>query len=146
MKGYSSNTLDTILVQDTLRAQGLRLCFPCKTIKPLSEYYLSNTRRDGLNNHCNECERNVNYKRRYGITLEEYNKMLAAQSGQCAICSKQNNHAYGKTNLSVDHDHETGRVRGLICHTCNQGLRYLEDKEFFSKAIKYIENRQCLQL
>jgi hypothetical protein len=53
-----------------------------------------------------------------GVTVEQYDAMLAAQGGGCAICGTK-----PKTRrLDVDHDHKTGRVRGLLCHRCNRAL------------------------
>lgn len=62
---------------------------------------------------------------RYGITVEEYAEMLAGQGGHCAICPRTPEEN-GKL-LSVDHDHETGEVRGLLCQPCNLALGHLED-------------------
>lgn len=74
----------------------------------------------------------------YGITLEEYNALLEAQGGRCAICRR----ATGKTRrLSVDHDHSSGRVRGLTCSVCNKMLGHgRDDVEFFERASDYLLN------
>ena len=62
----------------------------------------------------------------YQITLERYNAVLAEQGGVCAICRKFE--VTKRTNrLVVDHDHATGKIRGLLCHRCNCGLGYLKD-------------------
>jgi hypothetical protein len=61
-------------------------------------------------------------KRKYGLTLEQFDEMLAAQGGGCGICGK-----LGADN--VDHDHETGRVRGILCWNCNIAIGQLEDNE-----------------
>jgi len=60
---------------------------------------------------------------RYGITLAEFETMNEAQNGLCAICDKQPNREF----LDVDHCHETGKVRGLLCNKCNQALGLLGD-------------------
>jgi len=57
--------------------------------------------------------RNVDLKAKYGITIEDYEAMFARQSGQCAICGREDQ------KLVVDHHHATGRVRSLLCHLCN---------------------------
>ena len=77
--------------------------------------------------------------RKYGITLEQYNAMLAAQGGVCALCKMPGR--FGKYDkLDVDHCHETGRVRGLLCITCNHALGILGDNvEALEKAIKYLK-------
>ncbi len=64
-------------------------------------------------------------KNRYGLTAEEYEAILESQGGGCAICEKTPEEA-GK-RLSVDHDHETGDVRGLLCQSCNLALGMIED-------------------
>lgn len=60
----------------------------------------------------------------YGITLEQYEEMLEAQGGGCAVCGKQ---CSVKNYLSVDHNHETGEIRGLLCQMCNLALGYIEE-------------------
>ena len=60
--------------------------------------------------------------RRYGIGIEEYDAMVAAQDGRCLICDRER-------KLVVDHEHETGRVRGLLCITCNSQLGFFEKFE-----------------
>lgn len=61
--------------------------------------------------------------RRYGLVKGEYDTMLAAQGGVCALCGRNDN---GGKAFAVDHDHSTGRVRGLLCDLCNRGLGWLE--------------------
>jgi hypothetical protein len=63
-------------------------------------------------------------KLRYGITAAEYQKLFEQQDGLCAICSDPPS----KYELCVDHDHETGKVRGLLCRPCNSALGLLEDR------------------
>lgn len=61
-----------------------------------------------------------NLKTRYGINPEEVEAMLAKQNGLCPLCGKP------PKRVCVDHDHATGRVRGILCHGCNVGLGQLE--------------------
>ncbi len=80
---------------------------------------------------------------KFGLTPEEYDELLAAQNGLCAICGRPERAAKKSTGkpyfLSVDHDHETGRVRGLLCRTCNSAIGMLEDdQELFRAAIAYL--------
>src|SRR5436305_14191310 len=66
-------------------------------------------------------------KRKFGLTLEQYDELLASQSGGCAICGDA---PEAGTSLHIDHDHETGAVRGLLCVRCNNALGQLkEDSE-----------------
>lgn len=73
---------------------------------------------------------------RYGITLERYDEMLLGQEGKCAICGTPTTE---KKPLAVDHDHVNGKVRGLLCWSCNPGLANFKDKpEFLECAAKYL--------
>lgn len=94
-----------------------------------------------------ERARNKEYRKKYGITLEDYDTMLAKQNNVCAIC--QQPCATGM-NLAVDHDHSTGKVRALLCKNCNTAIGLLgEDTDRMAKAIEYIQSHserisQCL--
>lgn len=73
--------------------------------------------------------------RKYGITLEQYEKMEKKQKGLCAICGGKE---LGK-KLAVDHCHTTSKVRGLLCYHCNNGLgKFKDDKQLLQKAINYL--------
>lgn len=79
--------------------------------------------------------------RRYGITTAGYEALLAAQGGRCACCGTTSNRS-GK-RLAVDHDHETGAIRGIICHSCNTGIGSLGDTaEGLRRALNYLERVQ----
>jgi Recombination endonuclease VII len=78
----------------------------------------------------------------YGITREQYDQMLAAQNGGCAICSRPETAVInGKVmELAVDHDHKTGKVRALLCSTCNTSLGGFQDSPaLLQKAIEYLK-------
>lgn len=60
----------------------------------------------------------------YGITIDDYEKMRAEQNGRCAICGTFDP---GGEHFHVDHDHETGKIRGLLCNNCNPGLGWFKD-------------------
>lgn len=78
-------------------------------------------------------------RRRYGITEEEYNALLEKQNRVCAICHKA---CTSKSRLTVDHDHNTGKVRRLLCHKCNVAIGMAGDKiEILQSAIHYLEFR-----
>ena len=115
-------------------------CPGCYATKPLTAYHKSRSKRDGVDVYCRECasergkvlrqkpeyitmRRSSHYQRRYGLTLDEYNALYEAQGGVCALCGQPS-----RTNLAVDHCHETGRVRGLLCTSCNGALGKLGDQ------------------
>ena len=88
---------------------------------------------------------NSHLKRTYGITYVEYQELLDAQGGVCKICKtlKPRKSATDLTPLFVDHNHTTGKVRGLLCSKCNSGLGMFEDNiDYFVEAINYIKENQ----
>jgi len=86
--------------------------------------------------------RNKNYKRKYGISLDDYNAMLKSQNDCCAICTRHK--SLFKKPLAVDHDHNTGKVRGLLCHDCNTVLGFMhEDISCLLRAIAYLKQHGC---
>lgn len=84
-----------------------------------------------------EINKNSRLKKIYGITLEEYKKLLSLQNNVCAICFRPSD---DKRDLSVDHNHETGKIRGLLCRNCNLGLGLLGDnKQMLLRACTYLD-------
>jgi len=80
-------------------------------------------------------------KDEYGITVEQYNEMFKQQDGKCAIC--ETHQSVLSRRLSVDHDHETGKVRSLLCNFCNTAIGSFKDKpELLSRAIEYLNAHQ----
>lgn len=76
--------------------------------------------------------------RKFKITPEEYDELLKKQNGVCAICSGRDE----KKELAVDHDHTTGKIRGLLCSNCNPGIGFMKDSiELLEKAIAYLKER-----
>jgi hypothetical protein len=74
-------------------------------------------------------------RRKYRMSIEDYDRMLAAQGGVCAICKGPSKRKNGL--FDVDHDHKTGKVRGLLCHGCNTGIGLLgDDPRVWERAIK----------
>jgi hypothetical protein len=90
--------------------------------------------------------RNLDLKKNYGITLEDYKRMHEAQNGVCAICNEPEKimTRTGKVrDLAVDHDHSTGKVRQLLCTRCNQGIGNLrENLDLLQKAANYLQSHQ----
>lgn len=94
------------------------------------DYYAANAE------HCKAVQRRGHYHRKYGCTPEFKEQLLESQGGVCAICGKV---ADGKWHL--DHEHGTGRIRGVLCSRCNQGLGLFgDDPEVCSAAADYLSN------
>jgi len=83
-------------------------------------------------------ERKRLLKKKYGITIIQYNEMFTSQNGECYICGTHQDKL--RRALAVDHSHHTGKVRGLLCDKCNSLLGYENDNiETLKKAIEYLE-------
>lgn len=76
--------------------------------------------------------KNTHLKKKYGITLDDFERMVEEQDGQCAICDAV------MMPPHVDHNHLTGKVRRLLCFTCNGALHYLENEVWRTRAEKYL--------
>lgn len=72
-------------------------------------------------------KRNRHYKSTYGISLDEYVALKKKQRGVCAICKRNDRFGNRPPRLHLDHSHKNGKVRGLLCHTCNIGIAYFKD-------------------
>ena len=82
-------------------------------------------------------------ERNYGIDLDTYHIMLSEQDDKCAICGDEGfvMKKTGKVKLVIDHCHETGKVRGLLCHNCNRALGLLKDsRESIYNALEYLDD------
>jgi hypothetical protein len=80
---------------------------------------------------------NQHLKVTYGITISEYELILSAQGGKCAICRG----GTSKRHFAVDHDHKTGEVRGLLCGRCNGGLaKFMDRRQNLWRAHRYLKN------
>lgn len=83
-------------------------------------------------------DRKYALKKFFGLTLDQYAAMVVAQSGKCAICGTTKSDRISKY-LCVDHNHETGKVRGLLCHNCNRGIGFLKDNvKLLAAALQYL--------
>lgn len=97
------------------------------------QYRVEWYKKNGHKNYIRD--RSYNLKKTYGITLEWYEETLAAQGGGCKICGRS---PKGR-QLSVDHDHNSGKVRGLICYYCNTGLgNFKDDADLLRRALAYL--------
>lgn len=85
--------------------------------------------------------RQKNKLKGYKLTAIEYESMREKQKDKCAICGSKQPLHYNDGELCIDHDHASGKVRGLLCTRCNSGLGFFKDnKEFLTNAISYLEN------
>jgi len=139
----------------------MKTCPQCKQELPLDQFYNHIGKSGGKTSWCKQCiikatnerrkdpvqkelwkeyQRKSTLQRRYGITAEEYASMHEAQGGVCLICGLAAGGGRGaESRLAVDHDHETGKVRGLLCNNCNNGLgRFKDSPELLRKAIDYL--------
>lgn len=121
-------------------------CTQCGKVKTREEYY-KRTRgtRNEYHSKCKDCSQinreNRRLKQKYGITLEDYNKMLENQKGRCKICGTTKNSGHGK--FHVDHNHKTSKVRGLLCSKCNLCLGACNDNALILfKMIKYLKGEK----
>ena len=143
-------------------------CSKCNAKKPLSDFYKDKSRKYGVANYCRLCAsiqvkhsnlKNPNRRRissnryqknnplkvkeahlkyNYGISLDKYNQLFIAENGNCAICNK--NQSNFKKALSVDHCHDSGLVRGLLCSKCNFFIGQAnENVTYLQSAINYLK-------
>ena len=122
-------------------------CRDCGEVKSLTEFPRNRNAKDGRHTYCKPCHnargresrerlyggnRHYHLKRRYGIGADEFDRLVELQGGVCPICGRENPE-------HVDHDHESGRVRGLLCMRCNNALGLLrEDADVLGNAIGYV--------
>lgn len=130
-----------------------KVCTECGRYKLFDEFYRRSCVSDGFNPKCKDCVKVYDPRtlsrirqrfRKYGITKEEYNRLLSDQQGVCAVCRQPESQMFnGKLReLSIDHSHLTGQVRGLLCQTCNSGIGMMkESTEILRKAIEYLEKQ-----
>ncbi len=147
----------------------MKECKNCQKTKEFSFFSVSAYNDNGSPSRyrpkCKECTAEENTKRyhdkggkaaqahrarkhnlkKYGLTVEEYDKMLEEQQGMCKICGAVEGKQRSKSDyrLFVDHCHASGKVRGLLCHNCNTGLGHFFDSVHnLQKAIGYL-NENC---
>jgi recombination endonuclease VII len=125
-----------------------KACSRCGEFKALEHFPRNKNKRDGHQSYCKPClieasresitkhhgsRRNYLLKYRYGSSSADIDAMLAAQGNACAVCR-------AKAPVHVDHDHATGKIRGILCFNCNRLLGYVgDDLTWFEKAITYVE-------
>lgn len=129
-----------------------KLCSKCKNWLPLDDFYVQSKRPCGRTSRCRKCHdayAKENYdaaiRRNYGISMKDYQHLLELQNGVCAICKTTETIGRGgqQTRLVVDHNHQTGQLRGLLCHKCNKALGQLNDNaDLFDAAANYLRHHE----
>ncbi len=121
----------------------MKVCSKCKQAKKESEYY---KKRNGLAANCKLCHRTPTSKaaeraytlKKYGLTVDQFNSLLANQNHSCACCKRKEPGGAHNT-WHVDHCHVTGTVRGILCYHCNVGIGHLgDDLDGLLKAVEYL--------
>jgi len=132
-------------------------CTRCGEHKPRSEFYPHSQAQGGVHSRCRVCtnltsteyakanrdkacatQRKSKLKRNWGMTLDQFDSLLRAQGGGCAICGSKEPGGTGR--FHVDHCHATGSVRGLLCTRCNTGLGQFRDRpDLLRQAANYVE-------
>lgn len=144
----------------------MKRCSVCKQRHELAEFYRSQSSPDGRGYRCKRCDtaarrqyalkhaakwaesrHAIRIKAIFGIDRDTYEAMLIAQNHACAICKTLvgDTAAYrnGVRRLSIDHDHDSGKVRGLLCSSCNRGIGLLKDSEdVLAAAIIYLKSHR----
>ncbi|MEW2486198.1 endonuclease VII domain-containing protein [Streptomyces sp. NPDC048411] len=116
---------------------GHKHCRTCGEVKPRSGWHRNESASDGLSTRCKACRavqaRAGHLKRQYGMTEAERDEMISSQMGICTIC-------LAAPAVHVDHCHETGRVRGVLCFNCNSAIGKMgDDPDTLRRAIAYLE-------
>ena len=122
----------------SLIKEGKSFCSKCRQSKDVKEFTKNKTNiwANGLSNICKLCHKSYNLIKNYDISEEEYNNLAKLQNYKCALCKEESINRF----LSVDHNHKTNRLRGLLCSNCNTGLGlFKENINLFYEAIKYIQ-------
>lgn len=130
-------------------------CKRCDQTKPVTEFFRDRARPDGYTYLCKKCsnqstkkwvdenrDKRKNYylKRTYGITLAQYHEMLSNQGGVCAICGTDDPKGKSGTYFVVDHNHETGENRQLLCNRCNRCLGLVaESADTLLSMVEYLK-------
>jgi hypothetical protein len=133
-----------------LLENGKSFCSKCKTEKPVADFNKDKYTCTGYSRYCKFCNKkksratytnnkrshkNCQLKIDFGITIDDYEAMCISQNNKCGICNTE----IRDKALSVDHDHKTGELRGLLCNSCNLGLGHFKDSpHILRKAINYL--------
>lgn len=107
-------------------AEGNRWCGGCQAEHPIAEF-------SGKERTCRQAKYLNHILRRYGLSKEQYDEWFDLIRGVCPICQT-------RKATYVDHDHKTGKARGILCQPCNTALgHFMEDEAIFNRALQYLE-------
>ena len=142
----------------------------CGLEKPINDFSKTKQLKSGYKGHCKSCHNNINkkyysnpenynrqvlwakanpdsrkityrkhnIKKQYGLDWNEYLNLIKKFNNKCGICGGEDS-----INLSIDHDHKTKKIRGLLCNNCNNGLgRFKDSTSLLKKAIEYLNNNE----
>lgn len=120
--------------------EGHRFCSGCQRFLPISDWFANRGSKTGLSSYCKACMRAKGaesyLKRRYGLSTSERQQVYASQGGLCVICRDA-------PAAHVDHDHNTGHVRGLLCFNCHAGLGQFKDStDLLAATADYLNVRR----
>jgi hypothetical protein len=96
----------------------------------------NDNKRKTIKNYRQKHDRAYNLKKKYGMSLEDYDRMCGDQNGLCFICEEPS------SKLVVDHCHNTGKVRRLLCNNCNTGIGLLRNEKNLKNAAKYLRKHR----
>jgi sulfur transfer complex TusBCD TusB component (DsrH family) len=137
-----SNIKPVLRILEPCKGMVTRKCRICKMD------FLKSRARNDYDHVCPKCNRNRAIKHKFNITQQQYDEILLAQNGVCALCGKPETKISHKSHkvlpLAIDHDHKTGKIRGLLCDDCNVMLgRAKDEAEVLRKAANYIEQNRA---
>lgn len=146
-----------------------KVCSKCALVKSLDLYGIESRTHDGRRAYCRDCQgritrdyrqrspecraarlawqrgakgRKIKLRYRYGIEAEEYDRLLKSQDGRCAICRTDRPGGRYNDKLLIDHDHATGKIRGLLCQRCNGALGLFgDDLAGIMRVVEYLKRR-----
>lgn len=134
----------------------MKWCADCADYRPLAEFGSNRSQGDGLTSYCRShhtqrgkatlerlhgSSRHYHLVRRYGVSAADVDHMIEQQGGLCPVCARDLG-----AKPHVDHDHETGRVRQVLCFTCNGGLGLFgDDATRLRAAAEYVERHRGVQ-
>lgn len=116
------------------REAGERWCFRCRHWKAAALFSLDASRPSGKSSSCKECTSDASTASRYGLSVPELLAFRVRHQHRCGICCRADGALY------IDHDHDTGKLRGLLCPGCNTAIgQFREDPVLFAAALTYLE-------